>query len=58
MIGFAEVEARRLGLPALRLSTHVTTAEKLRFYPRLGFRQIGGRNDDGVDRVYFEKALD
>jgi hypothetical protein len=29
-----------------------------RIYPRLGFRQIGGRNDDGVDRVSFEKALD
>jgi hypothetical protein len=50
-------EAHRLGLPALRLSTQVTMAENLRFYPRLGSRQIGG-GDDGVDAVCFEKALD
>jgi ribosomal protein S18 acetylase RimI-like enzyme len=57
LLAFAETEARRLGLPALRLFTHARMTENLLFYPRLGYRQIDARNENGFDRVYFEKRL-
>jgi ribosomal protein S18 acetylase RimI-like enzyme len=57
LLAFAEAEARRLGLPALRLFTHARMTENLLFYPRLGYRQIDARSEDGFDRVYFEKRL-
>ena len=58
LLAFAEAEAARLGLPALRLFTHEKMTENRRFYPRLGFRQTDARREDGFDRVYFEKRLD
>jgi ribosomal protein S18 acetylase RimI-like enzyme len=57
LLAFAEAEARRLGLPALRLFTHAKMTENLRFYPRMGYREIDARSEDGFDRVYFEKRL-
>ncbi len=57
LMAFAEVEARRLGLPALRLFTNAKMTENRRFYPRLGFREIGDRTEDGFERVDFEKRL-
>ncbi len=57
LLEFAEAEARRLGLPALRLFTNVAMTENLRFYPRVGYRQTEARSEDGFDRVYFEKRL-
>jgi ribosomal protein S18 acetylase RimI-like enzyme len=57
MMRFAEDEARRLGLPALRLYTNAAMIENLRFYPLLGFRRTEARQEDGFDRVYFEKRL-
>ena len=35
LLAFAEAEARRLGLPALRLFTNAKMTENLRFYPRM-----------------------
>jgi ribosomal protein S18 acetylase RimI-like enzyme len=57
LLDFAEAEARRLGLPALRLFTNVKMTENLRFYPRLGYRRIEQRVEDGFERVDFEKRL-
>ena len=57
LLDFAEAEARRLGLPTLRLFTNASMTENLRFYPRLGFRPIAARVEDGFDRIYFEKRL-
>ena len=57
LMAFAEIEARRLGLPALRLFTNAKMTENRRFYPRLGFREIGDRTEDGFERVDFEKRL-
>lgn len=57
LLGFAEAEARRLGLPAVRLFTNVKMTENLRFYPRLGYRQTGQHSEDGFERVDFEKRL-
>jgi ribosomal protein S18 acetylase RimI-like enzyme len=57
LMAFAEAEARRLGLPAVRLFTNVKMTENRRFYPRLGYRETETRAEDGFDRVYFEKRL-
>jgi ribosomal protein S18 acetylase RimI-like enzyme len=57
LMAFAEIEAGRLGLAVLRLFTNAAMTENLRFYPRLGFRRIDARSEDGFDRVYFEKVL-
>lgn len=57
LLRFAEAEARRLGLPALRLYTNAKMTENLRFYPAMGFRRAEARYEDGFDRVDFEKRL-
>jgi ribosomal protein S18 acetylase RimI-like enzyme len=57
LLAFAESEARRLGLPALRLLTNVLMTENLRFYPRRGFRETERRVEDGIGQVNFEKRL-
>jgi ribosomal protein S18 acetylase RimI-like enzyme len=57
LMAFAEAEARRLGLSALRLFTNAKMTENRRFYPRLGFRETGDRSEDGFERVDFEKRL-
>src|SRR4051812_45687583 len=41
LLGYAEDEARRLGLPALRLYTHEKMGSNLRLYQRLGYVETG-----------------
>ena len=57
LMAFAEAEARRLGLGKLSLYTHETMTENLRFYPRLGFREVACHEQDGFRRVFLEKLL-
>jgi GNAT superfamily N-acetyltransferase len=57
LMRFAEAEALRLGLGAVRLYTNVKMTENLRFYPALGYRPVETRREDGFERVYFEKRL-
>jgi ribosomal protein S18 acetylase RimI-like enzyme len=57
LMAFAETEAVRLSLAALRLYTNAAMTENLRFYPRLGFRRTNAHSEDGFDRVDFEKEL-
>jgi ribosomal protein S18 acetylase RimI-like enzyme len=57
LLGFAEDEARRLGLVAIRLYTNAAMTENLAYYPRLGFRETDRREEDGYNRVFFEKRV-
>ena len=57
LLAFAEREARRLGLKAVRLYTNATMTENLAYYPRLGFRETDRREEDGYNRVFFEKRV-
>lgn len=57
LIDHCEGVARRAGCAAVRLYTNAKMAENLRLYPRLGYRQVDRRSEDGYDRVYFEKRL-
>jgi ribosomal protein S18 acetylase RimI-like enzyme len=57
LLTFAEDEARRRGLPEIRLHTHARMADNLIMYTRLGYVQAGREARDGFDRVLFVKAL-
>jgi ribosomal protein S18 acetylase RimI-like enzyme len=57
LLEFAEAEAKRRGITEITLYTNVHMTENLSFYPSLGYREIGRRNEDGFDRVYFSKSL-
>jgi N-acetylglutamate synthase-like GNAT family acetyltransferase len=57
VLAFAEAQARRRGLPELRLYTNAAMADNLVFYPRLGFTEVQRREERGFARVFFVKAL-
>jgi GNAT superfamily N-acetyltransferase len=57
LLTFAEDEARRRGLPEIRLHTHARMADNLIMYPRLGYVEAGREARGGFDRVLFVKAL-
>lgn len=57
LIGFCENAARERGLGAVRLYTNEKMVENLSMYTRLGYAEVGRRNEHGFNRVYFEKRL-
>ena len=57
LLGFAEDEARRLGLPAVELYTNVKMVENQAFYPALGYLETDRREEDGFSRVFYRKEL-
>jgi ribosomal protein S18 acetylase RimI-like enzyme len=57
LLAFAEAEAQRLGLPEIRLYTHVAMTENLALYRRLGYEETGRARQDGYDRVFLSKRL-
>ncbi|GAA5233327.1 GNAT family N-acetyltransferase [Verticiella sediminum] len=57
LIEFCEDEARRQGMGAVHLYTNELMTENLAMYPHMGYVEFGRRQDDGFNRVYFEKRL-
>lgn len=57
LLAIAEEQALRLGLPEIRLYTHVTMTENQAYYPRHGYRQTHRATEDGFDRVYYSKRV-
>jgi ribosomal protein S18 acetylase RimI-like enzyme len=57
LLAFAEDEARRRGLPEVRLHTHARMVDNLLMYPRLGYVEAGRETQGGFDRVLFVKAV-
>ena len=57
LIDHAEAEARRRGQDRIRLYTHVTMVENQRMYAHLGYVETTRGEDEGYDRVQFEKSL-
>lgn len=58
LLARAEQDARELGLPEVRLYTHLTMTENQSFYPRHGYTETSRGSEDGFDRVYYVKRLD
>ena len=41
----------------MRLYTNARMTENLSLYPHLGYVEVERREEDGFDRVFFEKGL-
>lgn len=57
LLRHCEEETRRLGLGSIELYTNEKMFENLALYPRLGYQEIGRREEDGFKRVYFRKKM-
>ena len=57
LLAFAEAEARRLGLPALRLLTNERMERNIAIYARAGFVEVERRETDGFRRVHMLRRL-
>jgi N-acetylglutamate synthase-like GNAT family acetyltransferase len=53
----AEDDARELGLPEVRLYTHLRMTENQTFYPRHGYVETARGRQDGYERVYYTKSV-
>lgn len=57
LVEFAEDEAKRLGLPEVRLYTNVVMVENVGLYLHLGFEETHRAEHDGYQRVFMRKHL-
>jgi ribosomal protein S18 acetylase RimI-like enzyme len=57
LIALAEENAREKGFSAVELYTNEKMTENLSFYPHLGYRETGRREEAGFSRIYFRKEL-
>ncbi|GGO74466.1 N-acetyltransferase [Nonomuraea cavernae] len=57
LLAFAEEEARRLGLPALRLYTNAKMASNIALYESLGYVVTGRQGIEGRSAVLMRKEL-
>lgn len=57
LLAFAEDEARRRGLPEVRLHTNAAMEDNIVMYPKLGYVETGRETQGGFHRVLFVKAL-
>ncbi|MGR6924030.1 GNAT family N-acetyltransferase [[Actinomadura] parvosata] len=57
LMAYAEEEARRLGLPALRLYTNVRMAANIALYESLGYVETGRVGIEGRSAVLMRKEL-
>ncbi|TPG60410.1 GNAT family N-acetyltransferase [Roseomonas nepalensis] len=58
LLAFAEAEARRLGLPELRLLTNERMTRNRAIYARAGFTETALREEDGFRRVHMVRRLE
>lgn len=57
LMRFAETEARRFGLPEIRLYTHEAMTGSIAFYRALGFTESERRTEDGYARIYLTSPV-
>jgi ribosomal protein S18 acetylase RimI-like enzyme len=57
LLAFGEAEARRRGLPEIRLLTHQGMLANIALYARAGYAETDRRTEDGFDRVFMAKRL-
>jgi ribosomal protein S18 acetylase RimI-like enzyme len=57
LLDFAERRAAELGIPELRLYTHVKMTENQALYVRLGYREVERRTENGFERVFMSKPV-
>lgn len=57
LLDFVEAEARRMGLPEIRLYTHALMARNVEIYAKRGYVVTDRRTEKGFDRVFMTKRL-
>lgn len=57
LINHVETLAKDAACKTVDLYTNIHMTENLTLYPRLGYREIDRRTENGFERVYFEKQL-
>jgi GNAT superfamily N-acetyltransferase len=57
MVAFAIEEARRRGLPAVTLYTHVRMETNVALYAHLGFHETHRASESGFERVYMRREV-
>ena len=57
LIRFCETLARQEGKTSVTLYTNAKMTANLKLYPFLGYAEVDRRQEDGFDRVYYEKSL-
>ncbi|HSK51472.1 MAG TPA: GNAT family N-acetyltransferase [Clostridia bacterium] len=57
LLGFAEDEARRRGIPAIGLLTNERYSDNIAMYRRYGYLETHRAPYEGTDLVYFRKEL-
>lgn len=58
LLDFAEAEARRRGLPEVRLYTNALMERNIALYTRRGYLETERREEKGFSRVFMAKRLD
>ncbi|AQW52186.1 GNAT family N-acetyltransferase [Streptomyces violaceusniger] len=57
LLAFAELHARALGLPEIRLYTNARMWENQEIYPRYGYEMTERRQDGAYDRIHYRKRI-
>jgi ribosomal protein S18 acetylase RimI-like enzyme len=57
LVAHVETHARNKRLPAVELYTNEKMTGNLAWYPAIGFRETGRREENGFNRVFFRKDL-
>lgn len=57
LIAYCESQARAHGLSSVCLYTNEKMTANLSIYPKLGYLETARRQEDGFNRVFFEKLL-
>jgi ribosomal protein S18 acetylase RimI-like enzyme len=57
LMAFAEERAAELGVPEMRLYTHVLMTENQALYTRLGYHEVERRTWEGREGVFMSKRL-
>ncbi|MFE9060117.1 GNAT family N-acetyltransferase [Streptomyces violaceusniger] len=57
LLAFAELHARALGLPEIRLYTNARMWENQEIYPRYGYEVTERRQDGAYDRIHYRKRI-
>lgn len=57
LLVLAERRAVELGLPEVRLHTHVEMVENQRLYERIGYERTGRGTEGPYDRIFYRKPL-
>ncbi|AEM80199.1 GNAT family N-acetyltransferase [Streptomyces violaceusniger] len=57
LLAFAELHARALGLPEIRLYTNALMWENQEIYPRYGYEVTERRQHGAYDRIHYRKRI-